>query len=390
MADIDNNELMNAVKELRETVEKSKKDGLDEVKIKKIDDFLDRQEDLNQEVVKANEKARQLEDQVVELEKSLSRKGEDEGAWKKSAEWEAIKHHMKTGELIDTKTLTVGTDADGGYTVPTPLDNEIRKHVVELSPMRSICRTRTMTAKSLEIPIRTTIPTAGWKDEAVNSDLSQQVYAEAVVTNHRQTVTVASTRDLLNDSAFNMEAEIASDAALAFAKGEGVAFISGTGDANFQPEGILTNATLVAGARETANVGALDADDMLDLIGDIKQGYNPMYIFNKKTMVALRKLKDSQGQYLWAPSINGGVASTFAGENYAIMQDMPDIGAGNYAVAYGDFMRGYEIYDRVGMSVIRDNVTQARAQIINWTFARWLTGKVILPEAIKLLEIKAA
>jgi len=91
---------------------------------------------------------------------------------------------------------------------------------------------------------------------------------------------------------------------------------------------------------------------------------------------------------LWQPGINGVVANTLAGEPYLIANTMPNIAANAFPIAFGDFRRGYEIYDRTGTTVIRDNVTRKQQAIIEWTFHRWLTGQVIIAEAITALKIK--
>jgi HK97 family phage major capsid protein len=62
--------------------------------------------------------------------------------------------------------------------------------------------------------------------------------------------------------------------------------------------------------------------------------------------------------------------------------------SGAKPVVFGDLMRGYEIYDMMGMNVVRDDVTQAKNAITLWTFRRYLTGRVILPEAIGIMVIQ--
>ena len=137
------------------------------------------------------------------------------------------------------------------------------------------------------------------------------------------------------------------------------------------------------------NSGAIDADDILLLQAELKTGYNASYVLNRRTLAQIRIQKSTTGAYIWQPGINGIVQNTLGGEPYLIANDMPNIAVGDFPVAYGDFMRGYVIVDRTGLSVIRDQYSSKRQAIVEFTLNRWLTGQVVLPEAITALEIKA-
>ena len=214
------------------------------------------------------------------------------------------------------------------------------------------------------------------------------------MTPFRQTYTVPITMDMLMDAAFDMEAEIASDAAEAFAFGEGAGFVSGSG--HKEPAGFIANANLQAAARETDASGVLDPEALILLTGDLKVGYDPVYILSRRTMALIRTFRgdaasggDEAGQFLWQPGMSGPVAATLNGFPYILANSMPDVSAGNFAVAFGDFRRGYTIVDRTGMTVVRDEFTEKRKGIVEFTMNRWNTGQVTLEEPIKLLQIKA-
>jgi HK97 family phage major capsid protein len=192
---------------------------------------------------------------------------------------------------------------------------------------------------------------------------------------------------MLMDSSFDMQSEIMQDAGESFAQGEGSGFVVGTGFK--QPEGFTVNADVLANARTSAVSATIGFDDMMNLTGDLKTGYNPVYVLNRTTLAFLRTLKGGDGHPLWMPGMNGMVMNTINGFPYLIANDMPDIASGSISVAFGDFARGYTIVDRTGMSVVRDEFTQKKLAIVEFTLNRWNTGQVVVPEAIKLLQTKA-
>ena len=393
MSDPPNQEVMTAFKELRAEVEKKSPDP---AKIEAMQKTLDDQEVKNQErlaEVKASEKREEeMKERMDALEVELANAAPGQGKnYKESDEYKALDSWTKKGmEFLDQEQkaiLRTDSDVQGGFLVPVEMDNVITKKITEISNIRSIARVRTIGSKSLEMPIRNTIPSAAYEGEAEQGGEDTSTYENETVTAFRQTVTVPITQDMLMDAAFDMESEIMTDGGEGFAENEGNKFVVGTGFK--QPEGFTVNATVVAAARESAVSAVIGFDDMMLLTGDLKTGYNPVYVFNRRTLAFLRTLKGGDGHPLWQPGINGVVMNTINGFPYLIANDMPDIASATIPVAFGDFARGYTIVDRTGMAVIRDEVTAARQAIVKFTLQRWNTGRVTLPEAIKLLKLKA-
>lgn len=387
-------EVKEAVTALRE--EFSKK-SLDFEKIEKIEAVLEKQEEKNQQLLtdtKAAEKsADELKERMETLEVEMARSGgAGEGKdYKKSEEYKSLQLFCQKGvTFMDQEqkaTLRTDSDVQGGFLVMTEMDNAITKKIEEVSNIRSIARVRTIGAKSLEVPVRNTIPTAAYEGEAEAGPEDTSTYQNETLTAFRQTVMIPITQDMLMDSAFDMESEIMSDGAESFAKGEGSGFVVGTGFK--QPQGFTVDSRVVAAARESAASATIGFDDMMNLTGDLKTGYNPVYVFNRRTLAFLRTLKGGDGHPLWQPGMNGVVVNTINGFPYLIANDMPDIASAAIPVAFGDFARGYTIIDRTGLAVIRDEVTAASQAIVKFTLQRWNTGQVTLPEAIKLLTVKA-
>lgn len=392
-----NQEALQAVKALRESVETY---GKDSAQFKQMVDAtnaaLEKQEKASQELSAQLAEKKKAEEELKEridgLELELSRKGSNGADYKDKPEYKAMQLFVQKG--IDALTMeqkaTLRTDVatQGGYLTMPEMDNMIIKKITEISPMRSVARVRTVGNKTLSIPTRTKIPVATYEGEAAAGGDDISNYGQETLTAYRMTVTVPYTYDQLIDSEFNLESEINMDVAEAFAFTEGNKFVLGTGAK--QPEGFLANATVVADARETAGSGTISGDDILLLAGDLKVGYDPRYAMNRQTLAFLRTLKGSTNDhYLWQVGLGPTQPNTLAGLPYLIMQDMPSIATGALSVALADFNRGYTIIDRTGLLVIRDELSKKRNNIIELTFHRYNHGQVVLPEAFKLLKIKA-
>lgn len=383
-------DVMQAVKELREELDKKSPDL---AKVKSLEETLEKQEEKNQQMVtdlkSSEQKAEELKERMDELEKELAHKGAGEGKnYKDSQEYKALESYVKSGDLEreEKALLRTDNDASGGYLVIPEMDTQIIKSINEVSNVRSIARVRTISSKSLQMPVRKSIPEANYEGEAEKGGDDASKYGSEMVTAYRQTVTIPITMDMLMDSAFNMEAEIMGDAGEAFAIGEGRNFVAG--DGTKKPFGFLADTRVTSGSRETDSAGVIGFDDMMLLTGDLKTGYNPVYTLNRRTLAKLRTLKTNDGHPLWQPGMNGQVMNTINGYPYVILPDMPDIATGATPVAFGDFLRGYTIVDRTGMAVIRDDVSSKRQAIVEFTLMRWNTGQVVLPEAIKTLKVQ--
>ena len=272
-----NEEVMQAVTELRTTVEK--KGYLDEEKVGRINVVLDGYEAENQKIVvleqenknheraivelkearieyqeshKESEKVQiALKQQVTDLEAEVARgverkTADDPQGYRKTEEYKALNLMCKEGERAITPEqkalLRTDSGVDGGFLVPSELDNVIMKKIVEVDPIRSIARVRTIAGKSLEMAIRTSIPIATYEGEAEEGTDDTSLYESVTVTPYRQTYTVPITKDMLMDAAFDMDSEIAGDAGEAFAFGEGANFVLGTGHKT--PAGFNVNAII--------------------------------------------------------------------------------------------------------------------------------------------------
>lgn len=393
-------DVMEAVTDLRE---KHKKYGEDSEEFRvaqtKTEEILEKHEKWNQKLVgemaEERKKREETEERVKALELELANaKTMDPKNYKESAEYKALnkfcKYGMNPQQLTpeEIKELRTDNDTQGGYLTHTELDNQIIKQITEISPVRQVSRVRTTSQKSLEIPVRTGIPTATYEGETEAVGDTNSTYGNETLTPVRLSVSVPYTMDLLMDSNFDLEGEIKGDVAEAMAQKEGNKFVLGTG--HKQPEGFTVNAEVVANHTYTsAASGVVDATDLTMITGELKVGYNPMYGFNRKTLAYFRTLEDSAGRPIWQINLADNAPAQINGEVYVLFQDMADIAANSISVVYADFMRGYTITDKNGLVIVRDEYSLKKQAMIEMTFHKWNYGQVVLPEAFQLLKTKA-
>ncbi len=382
-----------AVAALREEITKNLPDP---EKLDRINEFLDQQEEKNQTFLNSVNASKDREDEFKERIKTLELEvargvPSIKGNHRELPAYKALESYIRRGkdDMSQEEKTLLRTDSDtaGGYLAPVEVDNVVVKKITETSPIRSIARVRTTSAKALEMAIRNTIPTATYEGQAETGVDSTSTYGNETLTPARLTFTTPITIDMLMNAFVDMDAEVLSDAGEGFAVGEGTGFVAGTGVK--EPEGFLVNAVVVAAARESTTSSTVDPNDVILLTGDLKVGYDPVYVFNRTTLAFIRTYVSTTGQFLWQPGLNGPTANTLNGFPYVIAPDMPDIASNSLSIAFGDFRRGYTILDRTGLSIIRDEVTLKKQAIVEFTFHKWNTGQVILPEAIKLLKTKA-
>jgi len=204
---------------------------------------------------------------------------------------------------------------------------------------------------------------------------------------------VKVTKENLEDSAFNLQAEITSEMSEQFAVLEGTGFISGNGVG--QPEGIITNAAVIAAATLSFAAGAVSAEDPINLSYALKEGYtrNAKFLMKRTTVRDFRLLRaaaiasgDAEGAFLWTPSLVAGEPSTLAGYPIVECVDMPAVASAAYSIAFGDFKSGYTIVDRIQIEIQRLVEKYAEFNEIGFIGRKRVDGQVTNPEAIKIMD----
>ncbi|MCH8683887.1 phage major capsid protein [Pedomonas mirosovicensis] len=299
-----------------------------------------------------------------------------------------LRRGLERMDPLEAKALTVSADTAGGYLVPDQFQRELIKNLVLFSPMRQLARISQASSSSILLPKRTGTLTAKWEGETDDRDSTQPSYGQQTLTVYELGCYVDISNQLLEDSAFNMEAELSSDFAEEFGRAEGAAFINGTGAG--QPSGLLNTAGITA--LEAAAANAITADELIDLFHALPGFYaaNGTWIMNRSTIGVVRKLKNASGDYLWRDSLAEGNPPTILGRPVVEMPDMPDLGAGTVPVAFGDFRQGFRIFDRVSLSVLRDPYSIQTKGQVRFHARRRVAGGVVKAEAIKFLRMAAA
>jgi len=270
---------------------------------------------------------------------------------------------LRKGEVdeMEKKALYESDDTLGGFYAPTEYVEEIIKTVTEISPIRSIARVRQTNKRGIEIPKRTGQFSAQWVAETgTRSETTGYTTGLMQIDAHEQYALVDISQAMLEDSAFNLESEMASEFSEQFSKAEGTAFVSGSGVG--QPLG-FTDSTAGVGSTNSGSGSALTANGLLDLVYAIKSEYlgNSRFVMNRTTFAKLLQLEDGEGQKIFHVGLNlvNGAPSTIVGYPYVLATDMPAIGGSAKPIAFGDFSRAYTIVDRVNLSVMRDPYSQA-------------------------------
>jgi len=298
-------------------------------------------------------------------------------------------HARKRDSYEIRNALQVGTDSEGGYLVPDTFEKRLITSLEEENVIRKHAHVFATSSGSHKIPVVSTRGTAAWVDEEGQIPESDDAFGQQLIGAHKIATLIKVSEELLNDSAFDLESYFATEFARRIGNLEEAAFLTGNGTA--KPTGILAD---VGGAEigvTAASETAITADELIDLFYSLKSPYRKkaIWVLNDSTVRAIRKLKDSNGQYLWHPALNDGEYDTILGKRIFTTPYAPELGAGAKSIAFGDFSY-YWIGDRAGITFRRLNERYAETGQVGFLASKRVDGKLILPEAIKVLQQKGS
>ena len=304
----------------------------------------------------------------------------------KKAFWNVMRTKNPKSEVFNS--LSIGDDTEGGYLVPDEFERTLIQTLEEENIFRKLAKVIQTSSGDKKIPVVVTKGTASWLDEGEEYEESDSVFGQTSIGAYKLGTMIKVSDELLNDSIFNIESYISTEFARRIGAKEEEAFL--VGDGIGKPTGIF-NATGGAELGITAgSATAITADEIIDLVYSLKAPYrkNASFIMNDATIKAIRKLKDGQGQYLWQPSLTAGTPDTLLNRPVYTSAYAPILEAGAKTIAFGDFGY-YWIADRQGRSFKRLNELFATSGQVGFLGSQRVDGKLILPEAIKVLQQKA-
>ncbi|MBE0580820.1 phage major capsid protein [Devosia sp.] len=340
------------------------------------------------------------------LEARINRGGGHKGGGGDATpEHKALGKFVRTGDDAELKTNSVGSDPDGGYLVMPVMSDQMTTRLYDQSPMRRISRIETITTGDAfeEIDDRDEIG-AEWvgesegRPETDTAELDKwripvgEIYALQRVTQR-----------LLDDANRDVGAWVDGKITDKFGRSEGTAFITGDG-LKGKPRGLLTYDTVTdddftraAGKIQyvpTGNASNFPASNPADvlrtLMWTLRAPYRngAVWQMNSNTASVVDKFKDGMGNYLWRDAMTDGAAPNLLGYRVEINEDFPDIGAGEYPIAFGNFTMAYIIVDKAGIKFLRDPFT-SKPNVLFYAYRR-IGGGLANDDAVKLLKVAAS
>lgn len=313
----------------------------------------------------------------------------------------AFDGYMRAGAMLEVKAGLSTAPTSGGYVVPEQTERAIERRLMAGSPMREIATVRTVAAGVFRKPVSIAGVGSGWVAEtAARPQTDPATLALLEFPSADLYACPAATQTLLDDALVDLDEWLAAEVEDAFAAQETEAFVNGDG-AN-KPRGFLDYDVVADAEQEWGEIGYVASgaaggfattsptDRLIDLVYAPRAQYRPnaRFVMNRRTVSAVRKFKDADGNYIWQPAQRAGETASLLGYPLTEIETMPDVAANATAIAFGDFRRGYLIVDRAGVRVLRDPYS-AKPYVLFYTTRR-VGGGVQDFDAIKVMKFSAS
>ena len=303
----------------------------------------------------------------------------------KDAFWRNVRSKSISHEVFNA--LQVGTDSEGGYLAPDEYQRTLIQALEEQNIFRKLAHVISTGSGERKIPIVASKGTAAWIDEEAQYPESDDAFGMVSIGAYKLATMIKVSEELLNDSIFDVPAYIAKEFARRIGAAEEEAFF--TGDGKGKPTGILAAGGAEVGVT-AAGTNVITMDEVMDLFYSLRAPYrrNAVFIMNDSSVKALRKLKTQNGDYIWQPSVQVGEPDKLLGRPIYTSSYMPALEAGAKGILFGD-LGYYWVADRQGRSFKRLNELYAPTGQVGFLSSERVDGKLILPEAVKCLQMKA-
>ena len=309
--------------------------------------------------------------------------------------------YLRRGAAHEIKSISGAVPSDGGYAVPRQIDAAIARVLTAISPIRSIAQVVQTGSAGYRKLVTTGGTASGWVSEtAARPGTATPDFHEIAPPTGELYANPAASQAMLDDVGFDLEAWLASEIAVEFARAEGAAFVNGSGIN--QPEGFLTAPATTAadgvrsfgslqyiGSGDAAGLGGSPELRLIDLVHTLKAGHRQgaSFVMNSATLAEVRKVKTADGDFLWQPGLVEGQPDRLLGYPVIEAEDMPDVAAGTYPIAFGNFRHGYLIAERSATQILRDPFTNK--PFVHFYATKRVGGQVLDGNAIKLLKIES-
>ena len=303
---------------------------------------------------------------------------------------------------VELKSFSGASGATGGYAVPREIDQLIGATLKGISPIRGVANVvRTGTAGYRKLVSAGGVA-SGWASETgARGETGTPTFNEIAPPSGELYANPAASQAMLDDAQFDVEGWLAGEIAREFAVAEGAAFVNGNG-VN-KPKGFLTYTTTAEvdavrafGSLQYVASGAAGAfaaspqDRLIELVQSLRSPYRQgaVFVMNSATLSVIRKMKTSDGAFLWQAGLAAGQPATLLGYPVVEAEDMPDISAGSLSIAFGNFQAGYVIAERSDTSILRDPFSNK--PFVHFYAVKRIGGAVANSEAIKLMKFAAS
>lgn len=306
-------------------------------------------------------------------------------AYRKSF-WNAMRQKVVRPEVMNA--LQVGTDSEGGYLVPDEFEHTLVEALQEENIFRKLAHIIQTASGDRKIPVVASKGTASWVDEEGSITESDDSFGQVSIGAYKLGTLIKVSNELLNDSVFPLEGYISKEFARRIGAKEEDSFFNGDGDG--KPVGIFHSTGGAQVGVTAASTSAITADEIIDLFYSLGAPYRKKaaWVLNDATVKSIRKLKDGNGNYLWQPALTADTPDTLLGRPVYTSSAVPTIASGAKVIAFGDF-NYYWIADRQGRVFKKLSELYATTDQTGFVATQRVDGKLILPEAIKVLQMKA-
>jgi len=310
--------------------------------------------------------------------------------------------YLRAGREAELKSMTISSAADGGFAVPTELDQKIAEKLIAISPIRQIAQVVQTSTSDYRKLVSLGGTVSGWVSESsARPGTSSPQFAEIIPPHGELYANPSASQQMLDDAMFDLEGWLSSEIAREFARAEGAAFVNGTG--SNQPLGFLgaplantPDGTRPFGTLQYIASGDANAFDstpdihLIDMVMSLKPGHRQgaVWVMNASTLAVVRKLKDGDGAFLWQASLSGGEPDRLLGYPIVEAADMPNAAPGATPIAFGNFKNGYIITERQGTRILRD--PYSNKPFVNFYATKRIGGQVLDSDAIKVMKVGTA